>query len=251
VKLVYLAVPFLLLATLIEWRLARRLRPGSHETLDSLGNVACGVLEQSFGKLVYPVLFLGYAWLEAHARLVRLPDGWTGVAITFVLADLAFYVFHRAAHTIPIIWATHVVHHASRRMNYTVAMRNGAFQRLFAIWFYLPLAVIGVPGEVLLPVIAVQILYQFLLHTRLGGDFGVLGLLLCAPSHHRVHHGADAAYVDRNFGGVFILWDRLFGTFATETHEPHYGVTDREMETAHPIRANLVGWIGWWRARVK
>jgi len=238
VKLIWLAAPALLALALIEWLSSRR--RGWHGGRDSLGNLGCGVVEQLFGALVYPFVFVAYRGLEGATLPASSPWTWL---YTFVLADLAFYGFHRAAHRVPVIWAAHCVHHQSPHLNLTVALRGGAFQRLFAVWFYLPLAVLGVPGDVLLPVLSAQILYQFLLHTRFGGAFGPLGWVLATPSHHRVHHALDAGYLDRNFGGVLIIWDRLFGSFAAETHPPTFGVADPALRTDNPIRANLVGWI--------
>lgn len=237
-KLIWIAAPVMLFLASIEWLVARRYR--WHGGRDSLGNIGCGVVEQAFGALVYPLVFLAYRLLEGPTFPASSPWTWL---YAFVLADLAFYLFHRAAHRVPVIWAAHCVHHASPHMNLTVAMRGGAFQRLFAIWFYLPLALLGVPGDVLLVVLGAQISYQFILHTRFGGAFGPLGWVLATPAHHRVHHAIDDDYLDHNFGGVLIVWDRLFGTFAAETHPPRaYGTVDPSLATANPILANLVGW---------
>jgi sterol desaturase/sphingolipid hydroxylase (fatty acid hydroxylase superfamily) len=237
VKAVWIAAPILLLLVIVEWLASRRADRRSGDWRDSLGNIGCGALEQAAGKLIYPVLFAAYIWLEQYA-VVATP--WV---VSFLLGDLAFYTFHRAAHRVPVIWATHCVHHASSAMNYTVAMRNGAIQRVFAVWFYLPLALIGVPSSHLLVVIVAQILYQFVLHTRFGSDFGPLGWILATPSHHRVHHGREPHYRDRNFGAVLIVWDRLFGTFTPEADEPTYGVDDARLRSSNPLRANLVGWF--------
>jgi sterol desaturase/sphingolipid hydroxylase (fatty acid hydroxylase superfamily) len=239
VKLIWIAAPVFLALALIEWLVARR--RGWHSARDSAGNIGCGVVEQAFGALVYPLVFIAYRTLEGPTLPASSP--WTWI-YAFVLADLAFYLFHRAAHRVPVIWAAHCVHHASPHMNLTVAMRGGAFQRLFAVWFYLPLALLGVPGDVLLVVLGAQIMYQFILHTRFGGAFGPLGWVLATPSHHRVHHAIDDEYRDKNFGAVLIVWDRLFGTFAAETHAPRgYGTVDPTLMTANPIKANLVGFL--------
>jgi sterol desaturase/sphingolipid hydroxylase (fatty acid hydroxylase superfamily) len=239
VKAVWLAAPILLALALLEWLATGR----KHELRDSLGNIGCGALEQAAGKLIYPFLFAGYLAIEPYAVAA------TPWIVSFLLGDLAFYVFHRSAHRVPLIWATHCVHHSSPHMNYTVAMRNGCVQRLFAVWFYLPLAFV-VPSNHMLTVLVVQIIYQFVLHTRLGGDFGPIGWVLATPSHHRVHHGIEPRYRDKNFGAVLIIWDRLFGTFAAETTEPTYGVADARLASSNPLRANVVGWLALSRPRV-
>ena len=234
-KAVWIAAPILVALVIIEWLASRRLGR-THDLRDSLGNMGCGLLEQLAGKLIYPFLFAAYIGLEQFAPFE------THWFVSFLLGDLAFYVFHRASHHVPIIWATHCVHHSSPSMNYTVAMRNGAIQRLFAVWFYLPLAFI-VPSSHLLVVLVIQILYQFVLHTRFGGTFGPIGWIFATPSHHRVHHGIEPHYRDRNFGAVLIIWDRMFGTFTEEREEPTYGVDDARLATTNPLLANVVGWL--------
>ena len=241
-RAIHITIPLLLAITLIEFLASRARGRDSYELRDSLGNVGCGLLEQVAGLALYPVLFAVYYALEQNA-ILTMPTGavWSWIA-ALLLSDLAFYLFHRSAHRVNAIWATHIVHHQSSRFNYTVAMRNAAFQRLFACWFYWPLAIIGIPSTLLLGALAVSLLYQFLLHTRFFPTLGPLDWVLNTPSHHRVHHGTEPEYLDRNFGAILIVWDRLFGTFAAERQEPTYGVCNQSLRTSNPVWANVVYW---------
>ena len=140
-------------------------------------------------------------------------------------------------------WASHVVHHQSEEYNLTVALRQSA---LPVSWvFYLPLALVGFPPPMFLAVSAFDTLYQFWIHTRLVPRLGPLEWLLNTPSHHRVHHGRNPRYIDKNHGGTLIVWDRIFGTFAAEDEEPVYGIT-RPFASFNPVWANLHYWVEMW-----
>src|SRR5690606_31238042 len=152
--------------------------------------------------------------------------------------DFAYYWWHRASHRISFLWAAHVVHHQSEDYNLAVALRQAWFTSLSSWVLNLPLAFLGVPPLVYGVCAALNTLYQFWIHTRLVGKLGPLEWVLNTPSHHRVHHGIDAPYLDTNYGGVFIVFDRLFGTFVEETHEPRYGTLD-PIRSFDPVWANF------------
>jgi hypothetical protein len=145
---------------------------------------------------------------------------------------------HRASHRIAVLWAGHVVHHSSEEFNLTVALRQSSLHGLFTWVFYLPIALLGVPVEMWLACHAVNLVYQFWIHTRAIDRLGPLEWIFNTPSHHRVHHGVNPEYQDRNFAGTFIVWDKLFGTFEPERAEPVYGIT-RPLAAWNPVRANL------------
>jgi hypothetical protein len=147
---------------------------------------------------------------------------------------MTYYWAHRMSHEMNIGWATHIAHHQSEEYNLTVALRQGAFQSLFFNVFYLPLAFVGFPPAVYGICSALNTIYQFWIHTRLIGKLGPLEWVLNTPSHHRVHHGRDEKYIDRNHGGTLIIWDRLFGTFQVEEEEPDYGIV-RPLKSWNPL----------------
>ena len=243
---IQLAIPAFFLLIGIELVLARVLERDSYRLNDSVGDLACGVLQQLGGVFLKTALFAGYAALYSGYRQLEIPmdAAWAWVAC-FVGHDFLYYWFHRFSHEVNAGWAAHVVHHQSEEYNLAVALRQGAFQPAVSWVFYLPLALFGFPPAMFLAVSAFDTLYQFWIHTRLIGRLGPLEWVLNTPSHHRVHHARNPRYVDRNHGGTLIVWDRLFGTFAQERDEPVYGIT-RPLASFNPLWANLHYWAEMW-----
>ncbi|MCG8325866.1 MAG: sterol desaturase family protein, partial [Thiotrichales bacterium] len=158
---------------------------------------------------------------------------WT-VALAVLVADFLYYWEHRLAHEVRILWLHHAVHHSSRHMNITTAFRFGPFEGVWGAVMLFPMVLMGFPPELAIFGGLVVLAYQTWLHTELIGKLGPLEWLLNTPSHHRVHHGSDDAYLDRNYGGILILWDRLFGSFQAETERPRYGLT-RDFDSVNPL----------------
>jgi sterol desaturase/sphingolipid hydroxylase (fatty acid hydroxylase superfamily) len=263
--LIRLAIPGILGLLLLElgWAFVKRLRV--HRFADSLADVGCAAMSQVVGLAVTALSVGAYA-LTARALSGRIPQlawpagtpllAWLGV---FLLVDLGQYLVHRLSHRVSLLWACHSVHHSSEELNYAVGLRNSSFHGFFIWVFFLPLAAAGIPWNVVATCYGLNVLYQFWLHTRLIGNLGWLELVFNTPSHHRVHHGRDAKYLDRNFAGVLIVWDRMFGTFQREEEEPLYG-TLTPIASWNPIWANLHGFAlitrGWreaadWRNRLR
>jgi alkylglycerol monooxygenase len=159
-----------------------------------------------------------------------------------VAVDLCFYWAHRSLHRYNLLWGAHQPHHSSEDFNLSTALRKGAFQTAFDWPFYLPLALLGVPLPVFLVLLGIQLAYQFWIHTQHIQRMGWLEQIIVTPSHHRVHHGQNDCYIDKNHGGVFIVWDKLFGTFAEEREPVRYGVTT-PVSTFDPLRLQF----SWWR----
>ncbi|MBI1808518.1 MAG: sterol desaturase family protein [Gemmatimonadetes bacterium] len=169
---------------------------------------------------------------------------WT---VVFILVDYAYYWSHRMSHEVHLLWAGHVVHHSSEEYNLAVALRQTALGGLMTWVFYIPLAVMGVPWEMFVTCNALNLIYQFWIHTRAVGKLGwITELVLNTPSHHRVHHAVNLQYIDRNYAGVFITWDRLHGTFVEEREEPVYGLT-HPLSSWNPLWANLHVFVEIWR----
>ena len=181
-------------------------------------------------KRLSQLLFAGYfAWVLQliHTRygLFTIRPTLYSWLLLFVLTDFLWYWYHRLSHTVNLFWGAHIVHHQSTEYNLTVSFRITVFQALVRFVFYLPLPFLGFPGEMILVTFSICGIYQFFIHTRLVKKLGWLEEILVTPSHHRVHHGSNEAYLDKNFGGVLIIWDRLFGSFRRETEEVRYGLT--------------------------
>src|SRR6266850_4430653 len=239
---VVLAVPVFFLLIGLELVIARIQEKDYYTLSDSVADLGCGLVSQLVEVALKTFLFAGYLFLYAHARLFEIPAhsaaAWTGCLLG---QDFLYYWFHRKSHEVNAFWAAHVVHHQSEEYNLAVALRQGAFQGAFSWVFYLPLAWIGFPPLMFLAVTSVNTLYQFWIHTRVIGRLGPLEWLLNTPSNHRVHHGRDPKYIDRNHGGTLIVWDRLFGTYQAEEEEPVYGITT-PLASWNPVWANFHYW---------
>jgi len=192
---------------------------------DAVSNISCGIFEQITGVFAKVFTVAMYAFVYQHARLFTIPNTWYWLVILFFGVDLAYYWAHRKSHEINLLWVGHVVHHQSEEYNLSVALRQGALQKIFTSFFYLPLAILGFSVEYFLLLAAFNTLYQFWIHTEAIKKLGPLEWVMNTPSHHRVHHGRNPKYIDRNHAGVFIIWDKLFGTFQPEVEHPVYGIT--------------------------
>jgi len=248
-KLIVASIPLFFILIGIEMVSARVLERRVYRFTDSFADLGCGMIEQLLGVLVKGILFAAYLGLYARFRAFDLPEGsWMVFAACFVGVDFLYYWFHRKSHEIGAFWAAHSVHHQSEEYNLSVALRQGAFQGFFSWAFYLPLALLGFPPATFVTCSALNTLYQFWIHTRLIGKLGPLEWVFNTPSHHRVHHGRNPRYIDRNHAGSLIIWDRMFGTFVEETDEPVYGVV-KPLASANPLWANFAGWLDlWWVA---
>jgi sterol desaturase/sphingolipid hydroxylase (fatty acid hydroxylase superfamily) len=221
-----LAVPFFFVLIGIELLVARRRGRAVYRFEDALTNLGCGVTQQIIVLFVNGALFGVYLWLYNHARIVDLGRhpvvAWL---VAFVGVDFIYYWWHRTSHRVNLLWAAHAVHHQSEDYNLAVALRQAVLTPFTSLPFSLPLALIGIPPLAFIAADSLSTLYQFWIHTELVGRLGPLEAVLNTPSHHRVHHARNPEYIDRNYGAILIIWDRLFGTFALERAAPVYGIT--------------------------
>ncbi|HEX2900559.1 MAG TPA: sterol desaturase family protein [Bacteroidia bacterium] len=234
------AIPVFFILIGVEIWIARRRNQQVYRLNDAIANISCGVAQQVFSVLIRGVLLLGYLYLYENHKLLTLgADQWWVWVLCFIGVDFFYYWFHRYAHEISFMWGGHIVHHQSEEYNLSVALRQGAFQGLSSWVFYLPLAWIGFDPVVFLVVSQFQTLYQFWIHTRLIGKmWAPFEYVFNTPSHHRVHHGVNPKYIDKNHGGTLIIWDRMFGTFQAEEEEVVYGVT-KPLASWNPVWANF------------
>lgn len=240
VNLIALAIPFFFLLIGIELWVAKRQRRIVYRFADAIGDLACGVTNQVSAILFGGFLFAGYIWLFDHHRIWDLSSSAIWVwGIGFVAVDFVYYLWHRASHRVNFIWAAHVVHHQSQDYNLAVALRQALFTQFTNTTFFFVLAVVGVPPVVFAVCVSINTLYQFWIHTQTIQTLGPLEWVLNTPSHHRVHHGINPEYIDKNYAGVFITWDRLLGTFAPERATVVYG-TVQPFESTNAIWANFI-----------
>lgn len=232
---VLFAVPFFLLLLIVEAVAARtldqlgpdgRAPAGSYARRDAWASISMGLVSIATTAAWKFVALLGYAALYAYVAPWHLPaDRWYTWVIALVGVDVLFYAYHRIAHRVRLIWATHQAHHSSEYFNFATALRQ-KWNNSGEILMWLPLPLLGVPPWLVFASFSCSLIYQFWIHTeRIGTLWRPIEFLFNTPSHHRVHHGRDAEYLDRNFGGILIVWDRLFGTFTPEVRRPRYGLT--------------------------
>jgi len=234
------ATPVFFALIALELLVARLRGRSVYHSSDAINSLGLGVISQIvavFSKL----LTLGiYAWCVQRFALFALPASSVWVWISaLLLYDFCYYWLHRAGHEVNILWAAHVVHHQSEDYNLSTALRQTGSGVLLGWLFYLPMAIVGYPLEVFVVVALIDLLYQFWVHTELVGRLGWFDRVFCSPSNHRAHHAVNDRYLDRNYGGILIVWDRLFGTFIEEddTDPPIYG-TRSPLRSWNPLWAN-------------
>jgi sterol desaturase/sphingolipid hydroxylase (fatty acid hydroxylase superfamily) len=232
------AVPAFLLLVIIE-AVSYRFLPDDeergYEVRDTATSLSMGLGSQIIGvpwKLLTAGLYAGL-WLIAPFHLS--PGDWWTWVIVFFADDLAYYWFHRLHHEVRVLWASHVVHHSSVYYNFSTALRQ-SWTPMTSLPFWLPLALLGIPPWMIFLQQSISLLYQFFLHTeRINVLPRPIELVFNTPSHHRVHHASNTEYLDRNYGGILIVWDRLFGTFEPERAAVRYGLT-KNIQTYNPLR---------------
>lgn len=250
---VVLSIPifFLLIGLELAYDAVRKKRSGQslYRWNDSFTNISCGIIDQVTG--VFAKVFTVFMYAATFALLESVRpwtfelNGWT-FAATFIVGDFFYYWSHRISHEVNLFWTGHVIHHQSEEYNLSVALRQGAMQKVLMFWIYLPMAALGFPVEFFISAMAFNLLYQFWIHTEVVRSLGPLEWVLNSPSHHRVHHGRNPKYIDRNHAGVFIFWDRWFGTFQAEEEAPVYGIT-RPTETFNPVYAHVQPYVRLWK----
>ena len=241
-NLIALAIPFFLLLMGVELWVASRRRVKLYRFADVIADLSCGMTQQIFLVFAVAVITGGYVWLYQY-RLFTFREGsiWPWV-IAFFAVDFVYYVWHRLSHRVNVLWAVHAVHHQSEDYNLAVALRQAVLS-VWTIWpLHLPLALIGVPPATFLVVDSLSTLYQFWIHTELIGRLGWYEWIFNTPSQHRVHHAVNPRYLDRNYAATLCVWDRLFGTFVSESEQPVYGLV-KPLKSFDPLRAQVYHFV--------
>lgn len=235
---IVLSIPIFFLLIGIEVIIQQFSKKKLYRFNDALTNISCGLTQQVSG--VFLKLFgIGlYVLIYEYLRIWEIPSNWYTLIILFIATDFAYYWAHRMSHEINLFWSGHVVHHQSEDYNLSVALRQSSFQVIWTSAFYFPLAIFGFEPLDFALMAALTTLYQFWIHTELIGKLGFLEYFMVTPSHHRVHHGRNPKYIDKNHGGTFIVWDMMFGTYQKEEETPTYGITT-PINSWNPIWANF------------
>lgn len=240
-QVLLIAIPFFLGLIVIEKIYGLWKGEDRSPTMDTVSSLLSGLTNSVKDVLGLSVSILAYGWMVDHLALTAVPSAWWVYVFVFVVLDFQGYWVHRWAHEINFFWNKHLVHHSSEEFNLACALRQSisSFVNLFT-FFLLPAALLGVPHIVVATIAPLHLFAQFWYHTRHIGNMGVLEHIIVTPAHHRVHHAINPQYLDKNYSQIFIIWDKLFGTFQPELPEvpPVYGIT-RPVRTWNPIKINF------------
>ncbi len=249
------AIPFFVLLILLEAIAAKWLGLQVNRDADAISSLSSGITNVVKDVLGLSFVILSYAWLVRHIAIFEIKATWLVFLVAFIVKDFAGYWVHRLEHEVNFLWNRHIIHHSSEEFNLSCALRQSVSAMVsFIALFMLPAALVGIPAEVIAFIAPLHLFAQFWYHTRLIGKMGMLETFLVTPSHHRVHHAMNPEYLDKNYGQILIVWDKLFGTFQPELADvpPVYGVK-RPVRTWNPILINFQHfWLlltDAWRAR--
>lgn len=219
------AIPAFVALIAAEWWYTKKKGLPYYELHNTVANVSIGIAERLCDVLVAGYFYFIYDSIQKNYGLFQIETGVGWWIILFLLTDFIWYWYHRLAHEMNILWMVHVVHHQSEDYNYSVSARITILQALVRTGFWCVLPLIGFPAPMITGLLILHGLYPFFIHTRAIGKLGFLEYILVTPSHHRVHHASNEKYLDKNYGDVLIIWDKLLGTFQKEEEEPVYGLT--------------------------
>lgn len=227
VNVLAFAVPLFTGFMALEYFIAKKKQLPYFNLHNSIANISIGIAERLCDVLITGTFYFVYDGLQKKYGIFNIKPGVLLWILLLLCTDFLWYWYHRLAHEINVLWAVHVVHHQSEDYNYTVSARITVLQALVRTCFWAVLPLIGFPAGMITAMLLVHGIYPFFIHTQLIGKLGVLEYILVTPSHHRVHHASNEKYLDKNYGDVFIIWDKLFGTFKKEEEQEEtvYGLT--------------------------
>jgi sterol desaturase/sphingolipid hydroxylase (fatty acid hydroxylase superfamily) len=241
-KILLIAMPAFLLLVLFEKWYGWRKGFDTVRTMDMIASLSSGVTNSTKDVLGLSIVIVSYSWMVEHLTIYQVKSSWLLYVIAFLALDFAGYWVHRLAHTVNFFWNNHIVHHSSEEFNLACALRQSisVYFRIYA-FLLIPAALLGVPQQVIAVVAPLHLFAQFWYHTQHIHKMGWLEYIIVTPAHHRVHHAINPEYLDKNYGQIFIFWDRMFGTFQEESPAipAVYGVT-RPVRTWNPIKINFM-----------
>ena len=239
---VVIAIPFFAASIAAEAWWANRSGASVYDKRDAWNNIFIGFASVAFGFLFGLFISVIYETSYSYAPFKFPADAWWSWVILFFIDDFAYYWFHRISHESRLFWNFHVVHHSSEQYNLSVAVRQSWFSGLLHWIFYAPLMLLGFAPWMFVVMHGFNLIYQFWIHTKLVHRLGPLEWILNTPSHHRVHHGVNELYLDRNYAGVLIVWDSIFGSFINESEEPRYGII-KPLQSLNALWINTHAWV--------
>lgn len=210
---------------------------------DTIVNASLALMYQ-LSDVICTILFIKvfYLWIFNHGLKLFVNVTVLNTILLIILQDFFYYWSHRSMHRIRWMWSSHVTHHSSTRLNFSTAFRQSMTYPISGMWlFYIPLAFLGFHVDMIMLVVGLNLAYQFFIHTQLVDKLGILEYILNTPSHHRAHHGKNKEYIDKNYAGILIIWDKIFGTFESEIATPNYGIVG-QVYSYNPLILTFHGW---------
>lgn len=246
-NLIHYAIPFFAITLFIEVIVDAREKTNSYETKDAITSITMGLGNVALGLISKVLVFTAFIFIYNNFRLFTIPFTWWAWVLILFAEDFSYYWMHRISHTNRFFWASHVIHHSSQRYNLSTALRQswtGGFVT-FVFWLWLPL--LGFHPVMILAQMSISLIYQYWIHTeRIKKMPKWFETIFNTPSHHRVHHATNPQYLDRNHAGIFIIWDRLFGTHEPEVEKPIYGLV-KNISSFNPLYVAFHEWISLFR----
>jgi sterol desaturase/sphingolipid hydroxylase (fatty acid hydroxylase superfamily) len=241
-NLIHYAIPFFVLTVILEVILTVKVKLNDYEFKDAATSILMGLGNVAIG-LVTKVMVLAIFMFIYKYKVFTIPFAWWSWVILLFAEDFCYYWFHRVSHESRFFWASHVVHHSSKKYNLSTALRQTWSGSFFTFIFWFPLIIIGFHPVMVMVQMSISLIYQYWIHTEMIDKMPKwFEATFNTPSHHRVHHATNAQYLDRNHAGIFIIWDRLFNTFEPEIEKPVYGLV-KNIETYNPIKVAFIEWF--------
>ena len=243
-NLIHYAIPFFVITLIIEIVVDTREKAKAYETKDALTSLTMGLGNVFLGLISKAMIFALFIYIYNNFRLFTIPFVWWGWLLILFVDDFFYYWFHRISHESRFFWASHVVHHSSQKYNLSTAMRQTWSGSFLSFVFWLPLPLLGFHPAMILAQMSISLIYQYWIHTEFIKKMPIwFEAVFNTPSHHRVHHATNPQYLDRNHAGIFIIWDRFFGSFEPEAEKPNYGLV-KNINSFNPLYVAFHEWIG-------
>ncbi|WP_281988897.1 sterol desaturase family protein [Aquimarina aggregata] len=240
------AIPGFIILILIEYFIGRYIGVVTNQGMDTISSISSGITNTLKNLIGLTIIIVSYEWMVNHLALIQIKSTVLTYVLTFIGLDFAGYWSHRFNHTINVFWNRHIIHHSSEEFNLACALRQNV-SAIVSIYFflYIPIALIGIPAHIVAFIAPIHFFAQFWYHTKLINKMGILEYIIVTPSHHRVHHAINTEYLDKNYSEIFIIWDKIFGTFQEELPEkpPVYGVK-KPVNTWNPFLINFMHFWG-------
>lgn len=244
-NIILYAIPFFILAMLVELFVTIKMHIKTYETKDAFASISMGIGNVLLGFLSKAIVLASFFYIYEHFRLFTIPLTWWSFVLIFFADDFTYYWYHRISHKCRFFWASHVVHHSSEHYNLSTALRQTWSGSFFSFIFWLWMPLVGFHPAMILLQSSISLFYQFWIHTKAINKMPKwFETVMNTPSHHRVHHGSNPVYLDRNHAGILIIWDKIFGTFQPELEDEKvvYGLV-KNIHTYNPIKIAFLEWV--------